>query len=144
MLSINGIKKGIVIDHIKPGIGINIFNFLGLDKANYRVALIMNVPSIKMGSKDIIKIENEISIDLDILGLIDSNITINIIEDEKVKKKYKPHIPTKIENVVKCKNPRCVTSVENNINHKFLLVNKKEKEYRCDFCDDIIKISNLL
>lgn len=144
MLAINGIKKGIVIDHIKPGIGVNIFNFLGLDKVDYRVALIMNVPSNKMGLKDIIKIENEISIDLDILGLIDSNITINIIEDEKVKKKYKPHIPSKIENVVKCKNPRCITSIERNINDKFLLVNKKEQEYKCDYCDEIIKISNLL
>ncbi|NLC48290.1 MAG: aspartate carbamoyltransferase regulatory subunit [Tenericutes bacterium] len=144
MLSINGIKKGVVIDHIKQGVGVSIFNFLALDKANYRVALIMNVPSVKMGLKDIIKIENEIEIDLDILGLIDPNITINIIEDEVVKKKFKPHIPNKIENIVKCKNPRCVTSIEKNINHKFILVSKKDQEYRCDFCDEIIKIQNLL
>lgn len=143
MLTISGIKKGIVIDHIKPGKGINIFNFLQLDKVNYRVALIMNVPSNKMIAKDIIKIENEIDIDLDILGLIDPNITINIIENEMIKKKYQPCLPNQIINIVKCPNPRCITSIEKNIDHKFILINKEEKTYRCDYCDEMIKENNL-
>ncbi len=144
MLTISSIKKGIVIDHIKPGKGINIFNFLQLDKVDYRVALIMNVPSKKMGFKDIIKIDNNIDIDLDVLGLIDPNITINIIEDEIILNKYKPNIPDNIENIIKCKNPRCITSTERNINHKFRLINKDTREYQCEYCDEIINVDNLL
>lgn len=143
MLSINGMKKGIVIDHIKAGSGVKIFRFLKLDQADYRVALIMNVPSKKMGIKDIIKIENEIDVDLDVLGLIDNNITINIIENEVVKEKKKPVLPKKIENIVKCKNPRCVTSVERSINQIFNLINMDREEYSCDYCDEIVKIENI-
>lgn len=143
MLRITSISKGLVIDHIPQGEGIKIFNFLNLDKANYRVALLMNVPSKKMGCKDIIKIENEINIDLDILGILNENITINVIDQEKIIKKYNPHIPKVITKVIKCKNPRCVTSIENNIENKFLLINKKNKEYCCQYCEEIIKLVSL-
>ena len=104
MISINSIKKGIVIDHISAGLGIEIFEYLKLQGADYTVALIMNAPSKKTGKKDIIKIENELHIDLRVLGLIDPNITINIIENENITKKIKLEIPTKVENVIFCKN----------------------------------------
>ncbi len=113
MLTINSIKNGIVIDHIKAGEGIKIYNFLNLQNAKFAVALIMNVKSEKCGSKDIIKIENVLDLDYEILGLIDPNITIDIIENEVIKEKIKLKLPKKVENIIRCKNPRCVTSIEN-------------------------------
>lgn len=136
MLYIDSITKGIVIDHIKVGCGFKIFNYLGLDKIHSTVALIMNAPSKKYGRKDIIKIENDIDIDLNLLGFIDPNITINIIENEKIKEKTRP-LPSKIENVIKCKNPRCVTSTERDIKHVFVLVDKEKGIYKCQYCDQI-------
>ncbi|NLL02045.1 MAG: aspartate carbamoyltransferase regulatory subunit [Mollicutes bacterium] len=141
MLKVTSIDKGLVIDHIPQGEGIKIFHFLNLDKVKYRVALLMNVPSEKMGWKDIIKIENEISMNLDILSIINDKITINIIEAGKIIKKYHPAIP-KVINQIKCKNPRCVTSVEN-IQNQFNLINKKTKEYSCQYCEEIIKLNTL-
>lgn len=143
MISINSIKKGIVIDHISAGLGIEIFEYLQLQGADYIVALIMNAPSKKIGKKDIIKIENELDIDLRKLGLIDPNITINFIENETITKKIKLEIPTKVENVIYCKNPRCVTSVEEYIPHIFHLVDDKERLYRCEYCDDIVRFKDL-
>ncbi|SHK16244.1 aspartate carbamoyltransferase regulatory subunit [Hathewaya proteolytica DSM 3090] len=140
MLTINAIKRGIVIDHIKPGLGIKIFNYLGLDKADYRVALIMNAESNKNGTKDIIKIENQIDIDLTALGFIDPGITIDIIEDEKVTKKKELSLPDTIENVIKCKNPRCITSIEQEITHRFYLVDRATGSYRCQYCDEVYKL----
>lgn len=137
MLMINSIGKGIVIDHIKAGYGIKIFKYLGLDKADFSVALIMNAPSTKLGKKDIIKIENAIDIDYTMLGLIDPNITIDVIEDEKIKKKITLKLPEKVENVIKCKNPRCITSIEKYIPHVFYLVDENKGEYRCQYCDEI-------
>ena len=142
MLRVTSINKGLVIDHIPQGEGIKIFHFLNLDKVNYRVALLMNVPSKKMKFKDIIKIENEVNMDLDILSILNDNITINIIDNAKIIKKYNPHIP-KIITKVKCKNPRCVTSVENNLENKFILINEKTKEYYCQYCEEIIKLNSL-
>lgn len=136
MLTINSIKKGIVIDHIKAGYGIKIFNYLGLDRADFTVALIMNAPSEKLGRKDIIKIENAIDIDYTVLGLIDHNITINIINDEAIKEKIKLKLPEKVEDVIKCKNPRCVTSIEKYVPHVFYLVDEIKGEYRCQYCDE--------
>ncbi|WP_416198219.1 MAG: aspartate carbamoyltransferase regulatory subunit [Sporanaerobacter sp.] len=135
MLNIDSIANGIVIDHIKVGYGFKIFNYLGLDKADYRVALIMNVPSKKYGKKDLIKIENVMDLDLTMLGFIDPNITIAIIEDEKIKEKIHLSLPKKIENVIECKNPRCVTSIERNIVHKFVLVDEEKGIYKCEYCD---------
>jgi aspartate carbamoyltransferase regulatory subunit len=139
MLTINSIRNGIVIDHIKAGIGVKIFNYLNLDSANFRVALIMNAESTKLGKKDIIKIENIIDLDYTKLGLIDSNITIDIIEDEKIKEKVHLRLPEVVEDVIKCKNPRCITSVEKYVPHVFYLIDEQKKEYRCKYCDEIYK-----
>ena len=137
MVRINSIKRGIVIDHIKAGVGLKIFNYLGLDNAEFTVALIMNAPSGKLGRKDIIKIENEIDIDFTVLGFIDPNITINIITGEEIERKVKLNLPDTIENVIKCTNPRCITSTEQEIFHSFYLANREKGEYRCMYCDEI-------
>ncbi len=137
MVTINSIKRGIVIDHIKPGVGIKIFKYLGLDHADYTVALIMNATSKKLGRKDIIKIENEIDIDFTVLGFIDPNITINIISGEEIENKVKLRLPDKIEHVIKCDNPRCITSGEQEILHSFYLADREKGEYRCIYCDEI-------
>ncbi len=137
MLTINSIKDGIVIDHIRAGCGIKIFNYMGLDKVDFSVALIMNVDSKKLGKKDIIKIENILDIDYTVLGLIDPNITIDIIEKEERKRKIKLEMPQKVENVIKCKNPRCITSVEQNVDHIFHLINATTGEYKCEYCDEV-------
>jgi len=137
MLNIEKIKNGIVIDHIKSGQGIRIFNWLGLEKAPYTVAFVVNASSRGMGRKDIIKIDNTISINFDLLGLIDPNITVNIIEDEKVTGKITLKLPEKVENVIICKNPRCITSTEKYIPHIFHLENAEKRTYRCEYCDDI-------
>lgn len=137
MLTVNSVKEGLVIDHIQAGYGIKIFNYLGLEDVKFPVALIMNVDSKKLGKKDIIKIESMIDINYAVLGLIDPNITIDIIQNEVMYKKLKLQLPDKVEDVIKCKNPRCITSVEKYIPHMFHLVDKSKGEYRCEYCDDI-------
>lgn len=143
MVTINSIKKGIVLDHIKAGLGVKIFNYLGLDKADFTVALIMNAPSEKLGKKDIVKIENVIDLDYTMLGLIDPNITIDIIDEEVIKEKIKLKLPERVENVIKCKNPRCVTSIEKYVPHVFTLVNESKGEYKCQYCDEIYTLSEV-
>ena len=138
MLEITSIDKGIVIDHIKAGFGFKVYNYLNLDKAEYNVALITNAYSQKMGKKDIIKINNVIDIDYTFLGLIDPNITVNIIDNGKTIKKVKLEVPQVVRNIIKCKNPRCVTSVEHYFDHVFHLVDKDKRSYRCESCDDIV------
>jgi len=138
MLNIEEIKNGIVIDHIKAGLGIRIFNWLHLDKAPYTVAFVGNAVSSRSGKKDIIKIDNTISINLDVLGLIDPNITVNIIENERITKKIKLSLPDKVENVLICKNPRCISSTEKYIARVFYLENRENRTYRCEYCDEII------
>jgi len=138
MLNIEEIKNGIVIDHIKAGLGIRIYNWLRLDKVPYTVAFVANANSSRSGKKDIIKIDSTISINFDILGLIDPNITVNIIENEKVTKKIKLQLPQKVENVLICKNPRCISSTEKYITHVFHLENSELLTYRCEYCDEII------
>ena len=142
-LTINSIKKGVVIDHIKAGHGIEMFNYLGLDKADFTVALVINAHSNKLGRKDMIKIENEIDIDFAILGLIDPNVTVNIIKNECICKKIKLTLPSVVEDAIKCKNPRCVTSVENHVTHIFDLVNEEKGIYSCQYCDDLYTIKNM-
>lgn len=137
MLNINSITKGIVIDHIKPGFGIKIFEYLKLDTAKFTVALIMNAQSNKYGRKDIIKIENVIDIDLAMLGFIDPNITVNVIENEAITEKINLSLPERVTGIIKCKNPRCVTSEERDITHKFILINKEKGIYKCEYCDHI-------
>ena len=139
MLNIEKIKNGIVIDHIKAGLGIHVFNWLGLDKAPYTVAFLVNAFSHNLGKKDIIKIDNTITINFDILGLIDPNITVNIIENEKICEKIQLELPARVENVIVCKNPRCITSTEKYIPNIFHLVNVKNRSYRCEYCDEIRK-----
>ena len=138
MLNIEEIKNGIVIDHIKAGLGIRIFNWLNLDKVPYTVAFVANANSFSSGKKDIIKIDNTILINLDVLGLIDPNITVNIIEKERVIKKIKLQLPEKVENVLMCKNPRCICSTEKYITQVFFLENPELRTYRCKYCDEII------
>ncbi|MDR2631158.1 MAG: aspartate carbamoyltransferase regulatory subunit [Spirochaetaceae bacterium] len=137
MLNIAKIKNGIVIDHIKAGLGIRIFNWLGLSKAPYTVAFVVNASSEHMGQKDIIKIDNTIAINFDILGLIDPNITVNIIENEEITRKIKLQLPERVENILLCKNPRCITSTEAYIPHVFHLENAEQRTYRCEYCDEI-------
>jgi len=137
MVEINKINKGIVIDHIKAGQGVKIFNWLGLDKAPNTVAFVINASSKKMKKKDIIKIDNDITINFDLLGLIGPNITVSIIKDERIVSKEKLKLPEKVENVLICKNPRCITSTEKYIPHIFHLENKKLQTYRCEYCDEI-------
>ena len=136
MLNVEQIKNGIVIDHIKAGQGIRIFNWLGLGKASYNVAFVVNAHSVRNERKDIIKIDNTIAINFDILGLIDPDITVNIIEDEKIIRKIKIQLPQRVEDVLICKNPRCITSSEK-IPHIFNLSDAKKEIYRCEYCDEI-------
>ena len=143
MLEITTIKDGLVIDHIKAGVGIKIFNYLNLDKVNSQVALIMNVRSEKMGKKDIIKIENSSDIDYTIITLLSPHLTINEVKNGVIYRKIKPELPEKVVNVLKCDNPRCITTVENYVPHTFNLINEDKGSYKCDYCDNIIKLSDL-
>jgi aspartate carbamoyltransferase regulatory subunit len=136
VLNIAKIKNGIVIDHIRSGQGIRIFNWLGLDKAHYPVAFVVNASSKHLGRKDIIKIDNTIAIDFAVLGLIDPNITVNVIENEKITEKIRLKLPERVENVLVCRNPRCVTSTEKYAPHVFHLVDEAAGLYRCEYCDE--------
>jgi aspartate carbamoyltransferase regulatory subunit len=136
MLNIAKIKNGIVIDHIKAGQGIRIFNWLGLSKAAYTVAFVVNASSRRMGRKDIIKIDNTIAINFELLGLIDPDITVNIIEEEVITEKIKLTLPQRVENILICRNPRCVTSTEAYVPHIFHLEDSALGTYRCEYCDE--------
>ena len=135
MLTVDSIEKGVVIDHIKAGKSMDIYHYLGLGDLDCSVAIIKSVKSKAMGKKDIIKIEDEINLDLDVLGFIDENITINIINNGKIIKKKKLSLPCKIKGVIECKNPRCITTVEPELVHEFKLVDEKRKLYRCVYCE---------
>ena len=136
MLNVDTIKNGLVIDHICAGYGPRIFNWLGLEKTHFTTALVMNVPSHTMGKKDIIKIDNIINIDFSVLGFIDPNITVNVIKDEKIVKKIKMELPPRVENVIKCKNPRCITSIEQELEQIFYLTDANKEIYRCKYCEE--------
>jgi aspartate carbamoyltransferase regulatory subunit len=136
MLIIEKIQNGIVIDHIKAGQGVRIFDWLGLGKSPHTIAFVVNAASSEMGKKDIIKIYDTISINFDILGLIDPQITVNIIENQKVIKKITLQLPERVENVLACKNPRCITSTEKYIPHIFHLSNVANGTYTCEYCDE--------
>ena len=137
MLNISGLKEGIVLDHIEAGKSLDIYYHLGLDKLDCQVAIIKNARSKKMGRKDIIKIEGQLeNLDLQVLGYIDHNITVNIIQDNKIVEKKTLKLPKKITNVIKCKNPRCITSIEQELPHVFYLADKKTETYRCMYCEE--------
>lgn len=138
-MKIDSITNGIVLDHIKAGKSMQIYNYLGLDKLDCSVAIIKNVKSSKMGKKDIIKIADNFEIDLDVLGYIDPDITICIIRDGKMCDKLQLALPDRIKNIVKCKNPRCITSVEQEIDHIFKLVDRENRIYRCIYCEAAAK-----
>lgn len=140
-MNIDSINNGIVIDHIKAGRSMEIYHFLKLEELNCSVAIIKNVVSKKMGRKDIIKIDADLDIDLDALGYIDPDITVNIIKDGKLSEKAHIELPEKITNVIKCKNPRCITSVEQDIAHIFKLTDRKNAVYRCLYCESKAKTS---
>jgi aspartate carbamoyltransferase regulatory subunit len=134
-MEVNSIERGIVIDHIKAGYGLKLLKYLDLDGFPQTIALIMNASSAKHGRKDIIKIENITDVDLAALGLLDHSATVNIIEDGKISRKIKLSLPDRVVNVIKCRNPRCVTSVEPSLPHIFRLVDKATAEYSCEYCD---------
>ena len=136
MLNISGLNEGIVLDHIPAGKSMDIYNYLGLEKLDSQVAIIKNCRSNKMGKKDIIKIEGGINlIDLDVLGFVDPGITVNIIRDEAIVDKKKLMLPKKLTNVVKCRNPRCITTIEQELPHVFRLTDRERHEYRCMYCE---------
>ena len=136
---IGQIKDGIVLDHITAGRGMILYNFLGLDKLDCQVALIKNAESVKMGKKDIIKIDKVIDLNFDALGYVDPGVTVNIIKDGKLAKRQSIDIPERIENIIKCKNPRCITTVEQGLNHVFVLSDKENRVYRCLYCESKAK-----
>lgn len=136
-MNIDSIRNGIVIDHIKAKKGLEIYDALKLGELDCSVAIITNAKSKKMGRKDIIKIDKSIDLDLDILGYIDPNITINIIKDDVRVDKYHVKLPKEIINIIKCKNPRCITSIEQELNHIFVLTDKNKKAYRCKYCETL-------
>lgn len=135
-MNIDSIKNGIVIDHIKAGKGMEIYNLLGLDKLDCSIAIIKNVTSSKLGKKDIIKIDSDYDVDLDVLGYVDPGVTIDVIKDGKLVEKKKVDLPKQLKNIIKCKNPRCITSTEQELPHIFKLTgDSKHNVYRCIYCE---------
>ncbi len=134
-MNIDSIKNGYVIDHIKAGKGMVIYNLLKLDTLDCSVAIIMNASSSKMGKKDIIKIDALIDLDMDILGYVSPDATVDIIKDEKLVEKKKMSLPRKLTNVIFCKNPRCITTTEQELPNIFHLTDSAECEYRCAYCE---------
>ncbi len=134
-MHIDEIRNGIVIDHIAAGKSMEIYKLLNLDALECSIAIIKNVPSKKMGKKDIIKIDEALDVNLDALGYIDNGITINTIENGVKTNKRHCELPERIKNVVKCKNPRCITSTEQEIDHIFKLTDREKKVYRCIYCE---------
>jgi len=137
MLNVGQINEGFVLDHIKAGKSMTIYHDLGLDKLDSCVAIIKNARSNKLGKKDIIKVECPIDmLDLDILGFIDHSITINIIKDGEITSKKKLSLPKQITNVIRCHNPRCITSIEQELKQVFILTDPKKEIYRCKYCEE--------
>ncbi len=134
-MNIDGINDGIVLDHIKPGASLKIYQLLELQNLDCSVALIQNVKSQKMGKKDIIKVDSEFDIDFDILGYVDPNITVNIVKNGRLIEKKSLSLPQRLTNVIRCKNPRCITSVEHEIPQEFYLASAEKRKYRCGYCD---------
>lgn len=134
-MKIDSIKNGLVIDHITAGKAMQIYNLLRLDSLDCRVALITNVSSRKMGKKDIIKIDDDIIVDTDILGYVDPGATVNVIKDEVIVEKKNLELPGVLTDVIRCKNPRCITSTEQELPHIFKLTDKENRVYRCLYCE---------
>jgi len=134
-MNIDSIKNGIVIDHITAGKGMTIYRLLGLDHLDCSIAIIKNVNSRKLGKKDIIKVDSDIDVNIEALGYIDPGVTVNVIKDGVLVDKKNISLPEKITNVIFCKNPRCITSTEQELPHVFRLTDKENKVYRCVYCE---------
>lgn len=132
---IDSIQNGIVIDHISAGKSMELYNILGLGKLDCTVAILKNVTSSKLGRKDIIKIDREMDLDWDLIGYVDPSITVNIIRDGKLAEKRSLKLPERIVGVLKCKNPRCITSVEQELPQEFILTDRAKRVYRCRYCE---------
>ena len=138
-MNIDSIKNGYVIDHIKAGKAMKIYQILNLNNLDCQVAIITNAKSKKTGTKDIIKIDRNIDIDFDALGFLDHNITVNIVKDNEIIEKKKLNLPETVVNVAKCNNPRCITSIEKYLDHVFVLTDKENEVYRCKYCEMSLK-----
>ena len=137
MLKIGKIEEGFVLDHIQAGKSLSIYEHLGLDKMDCTVAIIKNAKSEKLGKKDILKVECDINLlDLDVLAFIDHNITVNVIKDGEIVAKKALVLPKMIKNVIKCHNPRCITSIEQELPHIFFLADEEKEVYRCKYCEE--------
>ncbi len=134
-MNIDSINNGVVIDHITAGRGMRLYKLLQLDELDCSVALIKNVSSKKLGKKDIIKIDADIDVNFDVIGYVDPNATVNIIKNGMLVNKQTIKIPQELKNVIKCKNPRCITSVEQELDHIFKLTDKENNIYRCIYCE---------
>lgn len=140
ILNVGRIAEGFVLDHIQAGKSMEIYKYLNLDKLDCTVAIIKNARSGKMGKKDIMKIECPIDyIDLEVLGFIDHNITVNIVKDEEIVEKMALTLPKEIRNIIRCRNPRCITSIEQELEQVFLLTNEEKEIYRCKYCEEKYK-----
>ena len=139
MLNIGGLNEGVVIDHIQAGGAMKIYEYLNLEKLDCSVAIIKNARSNKMGKKDIIKIDGPLAIDLNVLGVLDHKITINIIKDNDIVEKKKLSLPETVTGIIKCKNPRCITSIEQELPHTFKLTDREKRIYRCIYCESKFK-----
>ena len=137
MLNVGQLNEGVVLDHIKAGKAMDIYRYLRLDKMDCQVAIIKNARSNKLGRKDIIKIECPIEqVDLDVLGFIDHTITVNIIKDARIVEKKDLKLPKQLVNIIHCKNPRCITSIEQELDHVFFLADEEREIYRCRYCEE--------
>ncbi len=137
MLNVGKIEEGFVLDHIKAGRSMQIYHHLGLDKLDCTVAIIKNAKSNVMGKKDILKVECDIdTLDLAVLAFIDHNITVNVIKEGEIVEKRALFLPHEIRNVIKCHNPRCITSIEQGLPHIFYLADEDKEVYRCKYCDE--------
>ncbi|MCI8299261.1 MAG: aspartate carbamoyltransferase regulatory subunit [Lachnospiraceae bacterium] len=140
MLNVGAITEGFVLDHIQAGTSLSLYHDLKLDQLDCCVAIIKNARSNKMGKKDILKVECDIdALDLDVLGFIDHNITVNIIKGEKIVEKRELQLPKEIKNVIRCRNPRCITSVEQELDQIFFLTDETSRIYRCKYCEEKYK-----
>ena len=134
-MNIDAIKNGFVIDHIPAGSGMKLYDLLGLDALDCQIAIIKNAASSRMGKKDIIKIAENIPVDLDNIGYVAPNVTISVIRDGKLVEKKSIDLPEMITNVIQCKNPRCITSTEQELDHQFRLSDREKRIYRCIYCE---------
>ena len=134
-MNIDSIQNGIVIDHITSGMSMVLYKYLNLDKLTCSVAIIKNAPSSKNGKKDIIKIDTPIDIDVDVLGYLDPGVSVNVIKDGEIVKKFQPELPERLVDVIKCKNPRCISQDEQELTHIFKLSDREHRVYRCIYCE---------